>query len=79
MNIINYIANIYNFSKKLIFNIKINLQTTIINEKNDLNIWRQSVYLYEREACRINLVKKRARIMENNKKTRNNSKWDISL
>ena len=48
-------------------------------QKNDLNISRQSVYLYEREACKVNLVKKRAKIMENNKKTRNNSKWNISL
>jgi len=48
----------------------------LINEENDLNITRQSVYLYEREACRANLVKKRTRIMGNNKKkTRNKPKW----
>ena len=52
----------------------------LINEENDLNITRQSVYLYEREACRANLVKKKEQeLWETIKKTRNKPKWGISL
>lgn len=34
----------------------------LINEKNNLNITRQSAYLYEREACRVNLAKKEQKL-----------------
>ena len=57
----------YRFMQSKIFYASYENTTDLINEKNNLNITRQSVYLYEREACRVNLAKKRTRTMENNK------------
>ena len=48
----------YRFMQSKIFYASYENTADLINAKNDLNITRQSVYLYEREACRINLVKK---------------------
>ena len=48
----------YRFLQSKIFYASYENTTDLINEKNNLNITRQSVYLYEREACRVNLVKK---------------------
>lgn len=48
----------YRFMQGKIFYASYENTADLINEKNDLNITRQSVYLYEREACKINLVKK---------------------
>lgn len=64
-----YTLNIqnYRFLQSKIFYASYENTTDLINEKNNINITRQSVYLYEREACRVNLVKKRTRTMENNK------------
>ena len=63
-----YSLNIQNycFTQSKIFYTSYENTADLINEENKLNITRQSVYLYEREACRVNLVKKRTRIMENN-------------
>ena len=69
----------YRFIQGKIFYASYENTADLINEKNDLNITRQSVYLYEREACRTNLAKKRTRTMENNKQTRNKTQWEISL
>lgn len=48
----------YRFMQSKIFYASYENTADLINAKNDLNISRQSVYLYEREACKVNLVKK---------------------
>ena len=52
----------YRFMQSKIFYASYENTTDLINEKNNLNITRQSVYLYEREACMINLAKKEQKI-----------------
>ena len=52
----------YRFLQSKIFYASYENTTDLINEKNNLNITRQSVYLYEREACMINLAKKEQKI-----------------
>lgn len=48
----------YRFMQSKIFYTSNENTADLINEQNNLNITRQSVYLYEHEACRVNLVKK---------------------
>ena len=48
----------YPFIQSKIFYASYENTADLINETNGLNISRQSVYLYEREVCRVNLVKK---------------------
>ena len=52
----------YRFLQGKIFYASYENTADLINEKNDLNITRQSVYLYEREACRTNLAKKEQKL-----------------
>ena len=48
----------YRFMQGKIFYASYENTADLINEENDLNITRQSMYLYERKACRTNLSKK---------------------
>jgi len=52
----------YRFMQSKIFYASYENTADLINEKNNLNIARQSVYLYEREACRVNLAKKEQKL-----------------
>ena len=65
-----YSLNIQNycFTQSKIFYTSYENTADLINEENKLNITRQSVYLYEREACRVNLVKKEQELWKTIKK-----------
>lgn len=66
-NYTNYIRN-YRFMQSKIFYASYENTTDLINEDNDLNISKQSVYLYERESCSCFLAKKEQKLLEKIKK-----------
>ena len=58
----------YRFMQGKIFYASYENTADLINEENDLNITRQSTYLYERKACRTNLAKKEQELWKTIKK-----------
>ena len=66
-NYTNYIRN-YRFMQSKIFYASYENTTDLINADNDLNISKQSVYLYERESYSCFLAKKEQELLEKIKK-----------